>query len=72
MEAGKKRNIAHRIGNVSRVGRQPPIGLTPARLYSSIVACCFFIISCWLPVLGNFALILSISGLSALILAVEA
>ncbi len=68
MEAGKKRNIAHRIGNCSNIGRQPPIGLIPARLYSSICACCFFIAS---SCLGYFSFSLSISGLMACILADE-
>ena len=32
IEAGKNLNIAQSIGNWSSIGRQPPIGLIPARL----------------------------------------
>src|SRR5659263_312473 len=32
MDAGKKRNMAKRIGICSIIGRHPPIGLTPAFL----------------------------------------
>src|SRR5574344_726874 len=66
MDAGKNRNIAHNIGNCKSIGRQPPIGDMPARLYNAIVACCFFIAS---SCFGYFSLSLSISGLIACIIA---
>ena len=68
IDAGKKRNMAIRIGNWISIGIQPPIGLTPALLYSAIIACCFFIAS---SCFGYFSLSLSISGFSRRILAVE-
>ena len=42
---GKKVNIAIRMGICSSMGRQPPIGLAPARRYSSMVFCCFLMAS---------------------------
>ena len=68
IDAGKKRNIAIRIGNWISNGIHPPIGLTPALLYNAIIACCFFMASAWL---GYFSLSLSTSGFNSRILAVE-
>ena len=43
IEDGKKRKIANSIGICSSIGTHPARGFTPAFLYRSIVACCFFI-----------------------------
>ena len=60
--------MAQRIGNCRSIGRQPAMGLTPALLYRSIWACCFFIAS---SCLGYFSFSLSISGLRTCIFADE-
>ena len=65
MLAGKKRNMAYRIGSWISMGTQPLAGFTPALRYRSITACCFF---SWSPSL-YFSVMASCSGFSAFILA---
>ena len=45
MFAGKKRNIAYKMGICNRPGIHPANGFTPVCRYKAIVACCFPIAS---------------------------
>ena len=61
MAEGKNENMAMSTGICSSMGRQPDMGLAPAREYRAMVSCWRFMAFSW-P--GYFSLMAVISGAS--------